>query len=295
MKRGRKRKILSLFLILLGVIIIGGMAKSIDNLFQNKSEAVDIDIATDILESEDLLKQRIDEEVEKERYRKAEEERQNQLERLKEEERIREEKAKERQNSKVAYLTFDDGPSAKSTPLVLDILKEYNIKATFFVIGRNAEQNPKILKRIYEEGHNIGNHTYSHNMKYLYQNTDNFMNDIYKGEKVLKSILGKDFDSQIVRFPGGSFEKRKKTMRKAVEKAGYRYFDWNALNGDAEGVKKNPTQLLNRLKETTWNKNNIIVLMHDTDEKQSTVQFLRSGIEYLISQGYEFQILDKNY
>ncbi|NLY46727.1 MAG: polysaccharide deacetylase family protein, partial [Tissierella sp.] len=88
-------------------------------------------------------------------------------------------------NAKFAYLTFDDGPSATVTPAILDILKEYNIKATFFVVGSMVDKYPHMLKRIWDEGHKIGNHSYSHDYKYLYRNSKNFMNDINRADKAL--------------------------------------------------------------------------------------------------------------
>ena len=92
------------------------------------------------------------------------------------EEALAEEDSKE--NKKIAYLTFDDGPSRTVTPQILDILAKYDIKATFFVVGKYAEKNPDILRRIYEEGHVIGNHTYSHNYNYIYKNVSNFVREL---------------------------------------------------------------------------------------------------------------------
>lgn len=210
-----------------------------------------------------------------------------------------EEEIKRRQEAnkgkKIAYLTFDDGPSNKATPMVLDVLKKYNIKATFFVVGTMVEANPEILKRVYDEGHQIGNHTYSHNYRYIYKNANNFMDDIYKLEELIKSIVGEQFDSKIIRFPGGSFEARKEPMKQAVMKAGYRYFDWNALNGDAEGAHFSEKHLINRLKETVMGKQKAVILMHDIDQKMTTAKSLEKSIEFLLSEGYEFHILDKNF
>lgn len=199
-----------------------------------------------------------------------------------------------REESKIAYLTFDDGPSYKVTPAVLDILAEYNIKATFFVVGNMVDENPTMLKRIYDEGHEIGNHSYGHNYGYLYASADNFMADIYKAEEAIRNVVGQDFDSKVIRFPGGSFEASKNPMKKAAKEAGYASFDWNALNGDAEGHNMPKSYLLNRLKQTTGGQKELIVLMHDTDAKWTTVEYLRDGIEFLISQGYEFDILNKD-
>jgi peptidoglycan/xylan/chitin deacetylase (PgdA/CDA1 family) len=194
-------------------------------------------------------------------------------------------------NRKVAYLTFDDGPSLIVTPRILDILDEYDIKATFFVVGKMAERHPEMLQRIYEKGHSIGNHSYSHNYGYLYKNSSNFLNDIEKSNKVFKKILGDDFNSNLVRFPGGSFGKNNKIIQAVVD-AGYKYYDWNSLNGDAEGKKFSKDRLVKRFKETSRNKKKLIVLMHDTDAKDTTPDSLKEIIEYLINQGYEFDVLE---
>lgn len=198
-------------------------------------------------------------------------------------------------SKKIAYLTFDDGPSAKSTPIILDVLKKNNIKATFFVVGYMVEENPSLLKRAYDEGHQIGNHSYSHQYDYIYKNTDNFMKDLYKSENLIKSIVGEEFDSKVMRFPGGSFEKKKEPMKKAVSDAGYKYVDWNALNGDAEGKLFSEEHLVNRLKETAKGKNKIVILMHDTDAKITTANSLDKSIKFLLGEGYEFDVLDKNF
>lgn len=197
-------------------------------------------------------------------------------------------------NAKFAYLTFDDGPSANVTPVILDILKKYDIKATFFVVGTMVEKYPEMLKRIHDEGHIIGNHSYSHDYKYLYRNSKNFMNDINKADRLLKDVLGEDFETNLLRFPGGSFGKHKAPMIKAAEKAGYTIYDWNSLNGDAEGLNLSNKYLVKRLKETTRYKKNAIILMHDLDSKTGTVQTLEENIDYLISNGFYFRVLEEN-
>ncbi len=183
----------------------------------------------------------------------------------------------------------------KTTPIVLEQLKKFNIKATFFVVGNMVKENPDILKRTYDEGHQIGNHSYGHNYSYLYRNAKNFMNDIYKTEQLIKDVVGESFDSKIIRFPGGSFEKRKNPMKKAASDAGYTYIDWNALNGDAEGVGFSETHLVNRLMETVRGKTKVVILMHDTDQKVTTATSLEKIIKFLLDEGYEFEILDKNF
>jgi len=192
---------------------------------------------------------------------------------------------------KVAYLTFDDGPSRTVTPKILDILYSYDIKATFFVVGKQAEKNPDILRRIYEEGHAIGNHTYTHNYAYLYKNVNNFYYELKVTEKVLKNILGEDFETNLIRFPGGSFGGKKAPFRKFVVEKGYNYIDWNSLNGDAEGYQIPADKLIKRFKSIFANQQTLVILMHDTDAKETTVKALPAIIEFLMEKGYQFATL----
>lgn len=200
--------------------------------------------------------------------------------------------ARDTQKVKTAYLTFDDGPSALITPKILEILKQNDIKATFFVIGKMAEQNPGLIRRIQEEGHLICNHTYSHDYKLLYSSPDNFMADVTKCEEVLKAILGEDFETGILRFPAGSFGKKRLPFRELVKEHGYTSIDWNALNGDAEGLHIPAAALIDRIKETTENKNSAVVLMHDSNTKDTTAEALPEIIGYLKDQGYAFKTLE---
>jgi peptidoglycan/xylan/chitin deacetylase (PgdA/CDA1 family) len=194
---------------------------------------------------------------------------------------------------KVAYLTFDDGPSKNVTPQILEILDNYNIKSTFYVIGSLAEKNPDLIRREYASGHTIGNHTYSHNYKYIYGSVDNFISDIGKCESVLKNILGDDFCTQTVRFPGGSFGSKREPYKKALKDKGIAYVDWNALNGDAEGHNIPKDKLVQRLANTTKGKNTVVILMHDAGAKKTTAEALPQVIEYLINEGYQFKAINQ--
>lgn len=291
-KNRRKKRNIEVAIVLMAIILVTifiGTKFTNFNIFnKNKAEAVSFKEGIKVLGENDPINKEIGEKIKEEDFRKAEIERKK-----KEEEEIARERERDK-DRKIAYLTFDDGPSAKSTPRVLDILEKYDIKATFFVVGNMVEANPEILKRTYDEGHKIGNHTYSHNYKYLYANAENFMNDIYKNEELIKKAVGEDFDSKVIRFPGGSFEKYKDPMIKAANDTGYRSFDWNALNGDAEGGTFGEAHLLNRLKSTVGTKQKVVILMHDTDAKATTVNSLEDSIKFLMDQGYEFRVLDKN-
>lgn len=192
---------------------------------------------------------------------------------------------------KVAYLTFDDGPSKTVTPKILKTLDNYNIKSTFFVLGSMAEKNPSILKTIKAKGHSIGHHSYSHNYKYLYGNTNNFLGEVNRTSRIFKNILGQNFNTRLLRFPGGSFESYKNPHKKVFQSKGYKIYDWNALNGDSEARNVSVNTQLARLKATTRGQKELIVLMHDASGKENTAKALPQIIEYLKAQGYTFRAL----
>ena len=206
---------------------------------------------------------------------------------------------------KVAYLTFDDGPSETVTPQILDVLKAENIHATFFLIGKYIDKDQAskdLVKREFDEGNAIGNHTYSHDYNYLYPNgkinLERCMSDFEKTSQSLKNILGKDFSTRAVRFPGGQMTWDKKdpsgaeAMDKALHDKDYHQIDWNALSGDAEGAPKKAEQLKQELIKTVASRQKAIILMHDTYGKEETAKALPGIIEYLKGQGYEFKIIN---
>ncbi len=199
---------------------------------------------------------------------------------------------------KVCYLTFDDGPTTSITPQILDILRRYDVKATFFQLGSLIKANGDMARRVYEEGHLIANHSYSHQYKELYASEESFMSEIEQTYELIKQVTGDDNYFKLVRFPGGSYNagsygEVKQEYKSALADEGYYFVDWNALNGDAEGGKKTASQLLEGLKSSAGTKNNIVVLMHDAPGKQTTVDALPSIIEWCMEQGYEFRRLDE--
>ena len=203
---------------------------------------------------------------------------------------------------KVAYLTFDDGPSTEVTQQILETLKFNNIKATFFVLGSNVEKSniqKELLKEMVIEGHAIGNHGYCHDYSILYPsrvaNPTVIVNDMKKSEYVMRSVLGDDFRTSVIRLPGGHMSWNTKMLDPVLEENGYSYIDWNTLNGDAEGNDRTVEQLVNRLKGTirdlAENDDVLVILMHDTNAKKTTSQSLQEIIDYLKSLGYEFRTL----
>jgi len=192
---------------------------------------------------------------------------------------------------KVAFLTFDDGPSHNVTPLILETLEKYNICATFFVLGNMCEKNGYMLKELTDKGHSIGVHSYTHELNKLLKSRDSFINEIKMTEDAIKKNLGDDFSTRLFRFPGGSFEAYKRQYMDDLNDLGYVSVDWNALTGDSEYVNPQPERLMERLKATVINKDRIIVLMHDSDTKAVSAEILPDVIEHLIDQGYEFAVL----
>ena len=204
---------------------------------------------------------------------------------------------------KVVYLTFDDGPSTTNTPEILDVLDRYNVKATFFTLGKSIEGNEEaknILKETARRGHAIANHTYSHDYSYLYpnrtMNVDNIISDIEKNNSIMKEVLGEDFSTRVIRFPGGYWSWEGRTaMKESMEQNGYYNVDWNALNKDAEGKQKNADELLQSTKETVEalgpDADSIVLLMHDTYGKEETVKALPQIIEYFQEKGFEFRTI----
>ena len=194
---------------------------------------------------------------------------------------------------KIAYLTFDDGPTTSVTPKILEILKEENIKASFFVIGKSVDAHPEIVKQAYDEGHYIANHGYSHNNDILYKSSESFINEITKTDLAIGKAIGiKDYSSHIFRFPNGFmaplYKKEKEKLASLLPNINYTYIDWNCLNNDS--VKKySNTELLNNLKQSSKNKNTLVVLMHDTKDVNDSSFVLKDSISYLKSQGYEFR------
>lgn len=193
---------------------------------------------------------------------------------------------------KIVYLTFDDGPSKTVTPLILDLLKEENIKATFFVLGSRVELNPSIVKREYEEGHFIANHGYSHMYAKIYSSTNAVLDEYNKTKQAIINAVGIEYDGHLFRFPGGStggkYHSLKKEAKNLLNENQIGYVDWNALSNDAAGAKTKEA-LLENVKQTVGEKNTVVILMHDAGDKILTYEVLPEIIQYLKEKGYTFR------
>ncbi len=196
-------------------------------------------------------------------------------------------------NTKRAFLTFDDGPSSV-TNTILDTLKQQNVKATFFVLGSRVEKKPDVVKRMYDEGHYIANHGYSHVYENIYASPQSVLDEYNRCNEAVKNAIGvPEYNSHLFRFPGGlvggKYADIKNQANELLKQNNIMHIDWNALNGDAETNNLSIEFELARLQETTQNKNSIVILMHDAPAKKVTAEALSQIIEYLRNQGYEFK------
>lgn len=197
--------------------------------------------------------------------------------------------AGEELEKRIAYLTFDDGPS-ENTDAILDTLQQYNVKATFFVTGYMIEQYPEQMKRMVKEGHSIASHTYSHEYDYIYANLENFQTDFKQANELIKSYTGKDVS--IFRHPGGSSTTIGapgvvNQTRHWLTEIGVNYTDWNVDSTDASGHNV-PAQIIvdETLTQAANQSSYAVVLLHDTNAKATTLEALPSIIEGLQAQGY---------
>lgn len=205
-----------------------------------------------------------------------------------------EETSGEEVQAKRVYLTFDDGPSIY-TGQILDILKANDVKATFFVIGRDEEYY-EYYKRIVDEGHTIGMHSYSHVYQDFYASEDSFADELTRLNDLIYNVTGTK--SQIFRFPGGSSNQVSalpiETYIKYLNENDIQYYDWNALSGDAVTSGLSPEQLVDNIMNDVEKNQDSIVLMHDLQTTHATVESLQLLIDTLKSEGYEILPIDEN-
>ncbi len=196
-------------------------------------------------------------------------------------------------NKNRVFLTFDDGPSSNVTPKVLDVLKENDIKATFFICNYADDKKP-LIQRMINEGHTIGIHGYSHDYAKIYKSDDAFMNNIYRLRDKLKADFG--YEATLIRFPGGSSNSISKNYSKGimgrlvkrVEKEGFIYHDWNVSSNDATGTTVKTKTIINATINTLVKKRNNVVLMHDSSSKTTTAAALPEIIVRAKQKGYIF-------
>ena len=241
----------------------------------------------------------------------------NQIERIKQDEQVKEEQKKvEEENTRKAqlpqlteeaknkfanlyhsdtkrvFLTFDDGPSKNVTPMVLDTLKQENIKATFFLLGSRVELEPEMAKREYYEGHYLASHGYSHVYSQIYSSPQSVIDEYNKCITAIRNAIGvQEYDPHLFRFPGGfaggKYSVIKKEAGQLLEQNGILHVDWNALTSDAAGAKTTE-EFIAELDKTVPKHNSVVVLMHDAGNKTATAEALPTIIKYFRERGFEF-------
>ena len=187
---------------------------------------------------------------------------------------------------KEVYLTFDDGPSG-NTNRILDILKENDVKATFFVVAKTDEASVKSYQRIVDEGHTLAMHSYSHKYAEVYSSMDSFVQDLERLQEYLYQVTGTW--PRFYRFPGGSSNSVSKVdMQQLIHYLGENditYFDWNIASGDAVSGLLSADTIVNNCISGIEGKKECMILMHDASEKNSTVEALPQIIEQIKSRG----------
>ena len=189
------------------------------------------------------------------------------------------------------YLTFDDGPRDGTTNIILDILKEKNIKATFFVTNNGPDD---LIKRIVDEGHSIGIHTATHNYSYIYSSIDNYYADLKTVKDRIYNLTG--VTTNLVRFPGGSSNTISakyspgimSELTKKLIADGYQYYDWNIESGDSS-FARDEEKLFNHVTNSLKHNKANVILMHDI--KSYTANSLGRIIDYALSNGYSFDTI----
>ncbi|MFJ8530508.1 polysaccharide deacetylase family protein [Bacillus sp. NPDC094106] len=180
---------------------------------------------------------------------------------------------------KIAYLTFDDGPN-KYTSQILNILKQKHGKATFFVIGGKVPHYPQTMKRLIEEGHYIGLHSMSHDVKRLYTGDPSaLISEMEQAQTIVQQVT--NLDTHLVRVPYGSMPYLKKNYRDALVSAQYKMWDWTIDTYDWKSYD-NPSAILDRVMNQS-NEQVEVILMHDSSV---TVKILPKVIDYLQAKGY---------
>ena len=180
-------------------------------------------------------------------------------------------------SSKVVYLTFDDGPIAECTPQVLDVLSQYGVKATFFMVGENAARNPELLQRIQSEGHAVGNHTFHHKRGHQ---TDliTYLRDVEQANQLLSTSL--------FRPPHGRMTY---SQKKALLEAGYTVYLWDVLTHDYN-PRYSPEKMLSIVKR--FARNGSIIVLHDSLKScDRMLVVLPQIIQWLQDQGFELRPL----
>lgn len=195
-------------------------------------------------------------------------------------------------DSKVVYLTFDDGPAGKVTSDVLDILKNNSVHATFFLIGCQIKNQEDLVRRIYDDGNSIGLHSMTHKKNSLYCSNEQFLKEMLTTQELIGTIV--PIKSNILRFPFGcnnNTYKISQSMVNLLHDNNLKIYDWNTDSGDGANPNSAPSTILKNSKST---KNTVFLLMHCSYLSKNTVKALPSIIQYYKDNGYEFKTIDEH-
>lgn len=281
LRRRRRVKRLKCYLVVIFLVLtITPLVMSVITLVNMQKLQKDIENLTDRFneyENAQLLKA----EAESARIQELE----NQVEILAEEPaEVQEEEIVQETVGRKVYLTFDDGPSSNTTE-ILDVLDSYNVKATFFVTGAQAEKHPEWYKEIVDRGHSIGMHSYTHIYGEIYKDTESFITDIDSIHELIETTTG--VDCRLYRFPGGSSNAVSSVPMSElcglVTSRGWKYFDWNVSSQDASSVSRSSAEITNNVLRGVEKYENNVVLMHDAADKHTTVEALPAIIEKIMA------------
>jgi peptidoglycan/xylan/chitin deacetylase (PgdA/CDA1 family) len=193
---------------------------------------------------------------------------------------------------KIVYLTFDDGPIPGITEKILNVLSEHNVKATFFVVGKEINERETLLEKIYKEGHGIGLHTYSHKFSLIYKNDEAFIEEMDKTKEIVESVTG--YKAKAIRFPGGSDLMLSYKLLDKLHAKGYLVYDWNANLEDGTNGRASVEKLLSNAKKIKGNKDCVFILAHCNSNNMNTCKSLPYIIGYYKNLGYKFKVIDNN-
>ena len=189
---------------------------------------------------------------------------------------------------KTAYLTFDDGPDEKNTDAILDILKQEGVKATFYVVGRNVDAYPETARRVFAEGHALGNHSYDHDYDRLYASVDNYLEEMEEADEAVYRLIG--MRPLITRAPGGRMSHFDEAYDAVTADNGYVEHDWNVSSADSDPSGPVAQDFIDNIAGQTV-MDSAIILMHSSAGHEETVKALPEIIRVLREKGYAFGVV----
>lgn len=195
-------------------------------------------------------------------------------------------------NQKIIYLTFDDGPSTIVTNYILDVLKEQQVKATFFIVGNNIKGSEAILKRIYNEGHSIGLHTYSHKYNQIYSSENSFIQEMKRTSEEINKVLG--IKPNIIRFPYGSNPHLNNNFLIKLHNNNFKTYDWNVSISDGVKPYSVPEEFTREAISRGDGISYIVFLMHCNNVNINTCKALPEIIQHYKKSGYKFRAITNN-